>query len=109
MGKLRATVFAKIPRAALAQALEDIRAMVRPPDDVYYGELVGRYRSVRGFLPVLLINLKAKTRFRWHTLGVAAKWHPPTACALYCQYVPYMPDLIQTQPARRPFSGRKAV
>jgi hypothetical protein len=44
-GKLRATVFAKIPRATLTQALEDIRATVRAPDDVvlpgnWWGDIV---------------------------------------------------------------------
>jgi len=33
-GKLRAKVFAKIPRAELAQALEAVETLVRPPDDV---------------------------------------------------------------------------
>jgi hypothetical protein len=36
---LRKKVFAKIPRAALENALERVSVLIRPPDDVYYQEL----------------------------------------------------------------------
>src|ERR1700730_14830976 len=36
---LRRKVFAKIPRAALENALERVSVLIRPPDDVYYQEL----------------------------------------------------------------------
>jgi hypothetical protein len=51
---LRKKVFAKIPRAALESALERVTALIRPPEDVYYQELLGHYRSVRGYLPHVL-------------------------------------------------------
>lgn len=57
-GDLRNTVFARIPREALAQALADVEALVRPPDDVYYRELDARYRVVRIFLPTLLRHIR---------------------------------------------------
>lgn len=56
--EVRATVFARVPRDALARALSEIGVLVRPPDDVYYQELQARYRSVRLFLPTLLHQLR---------------------------------------------------
>jgi hypothetical protein len=42
-----------------AQALGDVGALTRPPDDVFYKELVARYRSVRRFLPTVLTQVPA--------------------------------------------------
>jgi TnpA family transposase len=55
---LRDTVFSRIPREALEQALAAVDALVRPPDDVYYRELDVRYRAVRIFLPTLLRHIR---------------------------------------------------
>jgi TnpA family transposase len=57
-GDLRDTVFARIPPEVLTQALADVDALVRPPDDVYYRELDARYRAVRIFLPTLLRHIR---------------------------------------------------
>ncbi|MFO1432833.1 MAG: Tn3 family transposase [Candidatus Competibacteraceae bacterium] len=57
-GDLRDTVFARISREELTQALADVEALVRPPDDVYYRELETRYRAVRIFLPTLLRHIR---------------------------------------------------
>ena len=51
---LRDHVFARVPRATLAEALGTLSTLVRPPDDVFYTELQTRYRRVRLFLPTLL-------------------------------------------------------
>ena len=51
---LRTAVFSRIPRPEMAQALDDVRKLVRPPDDVFYRALDAHYRRVRGFLPTLL-------------------------------------------------------
>jgi hypothetical protein len=51
-------VFAHIPRETLAQALDDVGSLVRPPDDVFYQELKTRYRRVRLFLPTLLAHIR---------------------------------------------------
>jgi TnpA family transposase len=51
---LRAALFAHTPRQDLAQALGDVGALVRPPDDVFYRALEVSYRRVRRFLPILL-------------------------------------------------------
>jgi TnpA family transposase len=55
---LRAKIFKQIPRPLLAQALEKVDALVRPPDDVYYRELQERYRSIRLFLPTLVKHIR---------------------------------------------------
>ena len=55
---LRNTLFARIPREELAQALESVEALVRPPEDVYYSALESRYRAVRIFLPTLLQHVR---------------------------------------------------
>jgi hypothetical protein len=54
---LRKKVFAKIPRAALENALERVSVLIRPPDDVYFQELSEHYRSVRGYLPHVLTHI----------------------------------------------------
>jgi hypothetical protein len=56
--ELRTAVFTRIPPNMLAQALGDVGALTRPPDDVFYKELVARYRSVRRFLPTVLKHIQ---------------------------------------------------
>jgi len=56
--ELREAVFACIPRETLTQALANVDALVRSPDDVYYRELDARYRAVRVFLPTLLQHIR---------------------------------------------------
>ena len=55
---VRGQVFAQIPREMLEHALENVTALIRPPDDVYYLALAERYRSVRGYLPAVLKHLR---------------------------------------------------
>jgi len=55
---LRDSVFARISRERLTQALASVDALVRPPNDVYYGELNERYGAVRVFLPTLLRHIQ---------------------------------------------------
>ena len=57
-GDLRETVFVRISRERLTQALASVDALVRPPNDVYYSELNERYRAVRIFLPTLLRHIQ---------------------------------------------------
>ena len=52
--ELRNTVFDIIPREVLTQALVNVNALVRPPDDVYFRVLNAHYPSVRIFMPTLL-------------------------------------------------------
>jgi hypothetical protein len=52
--ELRERVYAAIGHDKLAQALNDIGGLVRPPDDVFYTELAARRSTVMRFLPALL-------------------------------------------------------
>ena len=56
--ELRTAVFAKTPRDVLAQAMENVCGLVRPPHDVYFRELNARYRHVRLFLPALVKHIR---------------------------------------------------
>jgi TnpA family transposase len=73
-GKLRGKVFAKVPREELAQALEEVETLVRPPDEVYYRELSARYRGVRRFLPALLKHLRFEANPAGEPVVEAFKW-----------------------------------
>src|SRR5271166_1377531 len=74
---LRNKVFAKIPRAALENALERVSVLIRPPDDVYYQELSEHYRSVRGYLPMCSHTSASKRRRR-----VGRCSPPATGCVI---------------------------
>ena len=51
---LRSAIFQTLAREDLEAAINQVGALVRPPDDVYYQELAGSYARVRKFLPHLL-------------------------------------------------------
>jgi Domain of unknown function (DUF4158) len=70
---LRKKVFAKIPRAALENALERVSVLIRPPDDVYYQELSEHYRSVRVYLPHVLTRSGAGGSTAARRLRLAAR------------------------------------
>lgn len=57
-GELRARMLARTPREALERAVNQVQALTRPPNDVYFRELDDRYRSVRRYLPTLLRHLR---------------------------------------------------
>jgi TnpA family transposase len=62
---VRSRLFADLPRDVLLQALEEVRALIRPPDDVLFHALDECYRSVRRYLPHLLATI----RFNGNTAG----------------------------------------
>ena|ERR1700751_1424661 len=47
-------VFENIFQALLERALENVDALIRPPEDVFYKELDARYAAVRRYLPTVL-------------------------------------------------------
>ena len=53
-GELRGRVYTAIGQEELNQALNDVRNLVRPPDDVFYSELAAKQATVTRFLPTLL-------------------------------------------------------
>ena len=55
---VRARLFNELPRITLEKALEEVTALIRPANDVYYLALEERYRSVRRFLPDLLKHVR---------------------------------------------------
>ncbi len=52
--QLREAIFAQVPQTQLAEAVEQVESLARPPDDQYYPEILSRWRTVRLFLPSLL-------------------------------------------------------
>lgn len=57
-GNVRARLSNELPRITLEKALEEVTALIRPANDVYYLALEERYRSVRFFLPDLLKHIR---------------------------------------------------
>ena len=57
-GNVRARLSNELPRITLEKALEEVTALIRPANDVYYLALEERYRSVRRFLPDLLKHIR---------------------------------------------------
>jgi TnpA family transposase len=51
---IRDTVFARVPRDQLANAVAQVAGLVGPLEDHYFEDLRGRYSQVRRFLPTLL-------------------------------------------------------
>jgi len=56
--QVRSTVWQHISPGELAEAVNKIKALARPPDDNYYDLMLSRWRHVRLFLPVLLKNIE---------------------------------------------------
>jgi TnpA family transposase len=56
--ELRGAIFQSVPREELAEAMEQAKSLIRPPNDVYYRELESRYRAVRIYLPTLLQHIQ---------------------------------------------------
>jgi hypothetical protein len=55
---LRSAIFNMLERDGLTAAVNQVDALIRPPDDVYYRELEENYRKVRRFLPALLSTVR---------------------------------------------------
>ncbi len=55
---LREAIFAQISQTQLAEAVEQVEALARPPGDQYYPELLSRWRTIRLFLPTLLNTIE---------------------------------------------------
>lgn len=53
-GEIRDAIFARVPQTKLAEAIAQVEALARPPEDQYYPEVMARWRQVRLFLPLLL-------------------------------------------------------
>jgi TnpA family transposase len=85
-GELRERVYASIGRDELAKALNEVRGLVRPPNDVFYTELEARKATVSRFLPTLLRVIRFDANPTAQPLAQALQWlhekpdnDPPTA------------------------------
>lgn len=85
-GELRERVYAAIGHDELAQALNEVRGLVRPPNDVFYTELEARKATVSRFLPTLLRVICFDANPAAQPLAQALQWlhekpdhDPPTA------------------------------
>ena len=56
--RVRSRVFEKIPQTLLERAVENVDALIRPPEDVFYKELDARYAAVRRYLPTVLKHVR---------------------------------------------------
>jgi len=56
--RVRSRVFEKIPQTVLEHAVENVDALIRPPEDVFYKELDARYAAVRRYLPAVLSHVR---------------------------------------------------
>lgn len=72
--ELRDRLFARIPRAALSQAIANINALIRPDDNVYYRELDAKYKTVRRFLPALVEHIRFGANAAGEPLVAAFDW-----------------------------------
>ena len=84
--ELRERVYAAIGHDKLAQALNDVGGLVRPPDDVFYAELAARKSTVTRFLPALLRVIHFDANPKAQPLIQALQWlqwrpdhDPPTS------------------------------
>ena len=73
-GELRRQVFSKTPHADLQKALDQVTALIRPPDDVFYQELEAQYRSVRRYLPTVLKYLRFESSPAGEDVVAAFNW-----------------------------------
>ena len=72
--ELRDRLFARIPRAALTQAIENVNALIRPSDNVYYRELDAKYKTVRRFLPALVEHIRFGANAAGEPVVAAFAW-----------------------------------
>ncbi len=72
--ELRDRLFARIPRAALTHAIENVNALIRPADNVYYRELDAKYKTVRRFLPALVEHIRFGANAAGEPVVAAFDW-----------------------------------
>jgi len=72
--ELRTKIYEQVSPGVLEQALQKVRALIRPPNDVYYRELEVHYRSIRRFLPTLLKHLHFESNSVGKPVAAALDW-----------------------------------
>jgi len=72
--EVRGRVYAAIGEENIAQASIDVSTLVRPSDDVFYGELNAKYATVKRFLPTLLRVVRFEGNAAAQPLLEALQW-----------------------------------
>ncbi|MFT8259184.1 MAG: Tn3 family transposase (plasmid) [Candidatus Symbiodolus clandestinus] len=72
--EFRTKLFSKISRELLAQAIDNVTALIRPANNVYFNELDARFRTVKRFLPALLEHVSFGTNIAAEPLAAALDW-----------------------------------
>ncbi len=72
--ELRRRLFAMIPRTVLTRAVENVNALIRPADNVYYQELDAKYKTVRRFLPALVEHIRFGANAAGEPVVAAFDW-----------------------------------
>ena len=72
--ELRTKLFEKVPRDILSRALDNVNALIRPADNVYYQELDAKYKTVRRFLPTLLLHIRFGANAAGEPVVAAFDW-----------------------------------
>jgi hypothetical protein len=72
--EVRGRIYAAIGEEKIAQASIDVSTLVRPSDDVFYGELNAKYATVKRFLPTLLRVVRFKGNVAAQPLLQALQW-----------------------------------
>lgn len=72
--RVRARVFERIPKTMLESTVANVCALIRPPDDVFYTELKGRYGSVRRYLPMMLTHVAFEANPAGRPIVAAYEW-----------------------------------
>jgi len=93
------TALALVPLEMLTQAVTDVDALVRPPDDVYYQELNARYRTVRRFLPTLLRHIRFGSSPAGEAVAAGFEWLRTHEMRMKSE--PQAPRNVITKPWRR--------
>jgi TnpA family transposase len=71
---VRARLFTSLSEDVLAQAVEEVRALIRPADDVLFRALDERYLSVRRYLPHLLNTVQFNSNAAGEAVLRALQW-----------------------------------
>ena len=83
--ELREAIFARVPEAELAEATATVEEVARAPREYFQDELLGRWRTVRCFLPTLLGSISfggiPTAALLWRSVYVegSRRWDDPRA------------------------------
>lgn len=73
-GGLRLKAYEQIPLDIVEYAIQQIRALVQPQDNVHFNELETHYRGIRRFVPTLLKHLHLGASPAGETVMAAFNW-----------------------------------